>query len=66
MEDVVTEGVKHKPDPASPVAGTTTGKKAYKAPALLAWGTLRDLTLSAGKSSSVNDGGSKFGNKQTS
>ncbi len=50
-------------DAASP---TTKVKKPYRAPALIEWGTLRDITQTAGKTSPHADGGSGKQNKQTS
>ncbi len=54
---------KKSDDGASP---TTKVKKPYRAPALIEWGTLRDITQTAGKSSVHSDGGSFKQNKQTS
>jgi hypothetical protein len=39
-------------------------KKAYAAPVLLEWGTLRDLTLAVGNRGR-SDGGKKSGQKRT-
>jgi hypothetical protein len=38
-------------------------KKPYQAPKLVKWGTLRDITLSAGSSSSHSDGAMKQPNR---
>lgn len=38
-------------------------KKAYAAPLLMRWGTLRDMTLSAGSTSPISDG-AKTGSKR--
>ena len=41
-------------------------KKIYRAPRLVEWGTLEEITRTAGKSSPVPDGGSGKRAKQTS
>jgi hypothetical protein len=38
-------------------------RKPYQAPTLVKWGTLRDITLSAGSSSSNSDGAMKQPNR---
>ena len=45
---------------------TSPAKKTYRAPALVQWGTLRDITQSAGKNASAaSDSGPSKGNKKT-
>jgi hypothetical protein len=46
--------------------GNPRPKKPYRAPDLIRWGDLREITQSAGKSSPVPDGGPRDRNKQTS
>jgi hypothetical protein len=38
-------------------------KKPYTAPVLLRWGTMRDITLSAGNTGASDGGKSKFSNR---
>ncbi|HZQ02108.1 MAG TPA: lasso RiPP family leader peptide-containing protein [Reyranella sp.] len=48
---------------ASPAAKSE--KKPYEAPALIQWGTLRDLTLAVGSSGASDFGGKKSAAKAT-
>jgi hypothetical protein len=42
---------------------TSRAKKPYVSPELLRWGTMRDITLSAGNKSSHSDGAKKGPNR---
>jgi hypothetical protein len=42
---------------------SSQARKPYKAPELLRWGTMRDITLSTGTSSTHSDGAMKNPNK---
>jgi hypothetical protein len=44
-------------------AQSSQARKPYKAPELLRWGTMRDITLSTGTTSTVSDGAMKSPNK---
>jgi hypothetical protein len=44
-------------------AQSSQARKPYKAPELLRWGTMRDITLSAGTKSTHSDGAMKNPNK---
>jgi hypothetical protein len=46
--------------------GNLRPKKPYRAPDLIRWGDLSEITQTAGKSSSTPDGGWRDRNKQTS
>ncbi len=54
----------HPTNDADPVAEPSPVKKAYAAPVLVRWGTLRDLTLAVGNRGG-SDGGKKSGKKKT-
>lgn len=47
----------HPPNDANPAVEPSPGKKAYAAPELVRWGTLRDLTLAVGNRGGSDGGG---------
>ncbi len=47
-------------------AGSSSVRKAYRAPLLVEWGSLRDVTQTAGKTSTHTDGGKGKQNQRTS
>ena len=52
-----------KDDAKSP--SSMPARKPYRAPALVQWGTLREVTMAIGKTSKSGDSGTAKGNKQT-
>jgi hypothetical protein len=54
----------HPSNDANPAVDPSPEKKAYAAPELVRWGTLRDLTLAVGNRGG-SDGGKKSGRKRT-
>ena len=55
--------VDNKRDITKQPAQSSQARKLYKAPELLRWGTMRDITLSAGTKSTHSDGAKKSPNK---
>jgi len=59
----MADRTKDEPQSSNPLPG----KKPYRAPALIQWGTLQDITQQAGKTSPHGDAApSKVSNKRTS
>jgi hypothetical protein len=56
MADSARDGTTSFPQPSQ-------AKKPYTSPQLLRWGTMRDITLSAGNKSTHSDGAKKGPNK---
>lgn len=57
----MTDRPKHEPQSSNP----SPTKKPYRAPVLIQWGTLQDITQAAGKTSPHPDGGPFKGNTRT-
>jgi hypothetical protein len=59
QEDNTKMGVQSRECPGSPHKPSTMTKKAYAAPVLVTWGTLRDMTMHVGHEGHL-DGGKKL------